>query len=67
VNKTYIIKTFVFLVFIECHSSKKTQKNEIDKDYIFFVHNKFLEENWDGTLAKEYNVKVEYNEMMLLQ
>lgn len=63
-SKLYIIQTFLFLVFIGCQSSKNTQNLETEKDYIFFIHNKFLEENPDGTLAKEYNVKVEYNEIL---
>ena len=63
-KKIYIIQTFLFLVFIGCHSGKKTQNSETEKDYIFFIHNKFLEENTDGTFAKEYNVKVEYNEIL---
>ena len=63
-NKIYIIQTLLFLVFVGCHSSKKTQNSETEKDYIFFIHNKFLEENPDGTFAEEYNVKVEYNEIL---
>ncbi|MFC6096327.1 alpha/beta hydrolase [Flavobacterium qiangtangense] len=63
-SKLYIIQTILFLVSIGCQSSKNTQNLETEKDYIFFIHNKFLEENPDGTLAKEYNVKVEYNQIL---
>lgn len=60
-SKLYIIQTFLFLVFISCQSSKHTQNLETDKDYIFFIHNKFLEENSDGTFSDKYNVTVDYN------
>jgi hypothetical protein len=45
-SKLYIIQTFLFLIFIGCQSSKHTQNLETEKDYIFFIHNKFLEENF---------------------
>lgn len=60
-SKLYIIQIFLFLVFISCQSSKHTQNLETDKDYIFFIHNKFLEENSDGTFSDKYNVTVDYN------
>ena len=60
-SKLYIIQTFLFLVFIGCQSSKHTQNLETEKDYIFFIHNKFLEENSDGTFSDKYNVTVDYN------
>lgn len=60
-SKLYIIQTFLFLVFISCQSSTHTQNLETDKDYIFFIHNKFLEENSDGTFSDKYNVTVDYN------
>ena len=60
-SKLYIIQTFLFLIFIGCQSSKHTQNLETDKDYIFFIHNKFLEENSDGTFSDKYNVTVDYN------
>lgn len=63
-NKFYVIHTLLFLVFLGCHSDKKTKNSETEKDYVFFIHNKFLEENPDGTFAKDYNVKVEYNEIL---
>lgn len=55
-----IIPIVLFLIFTSCNSNKETQKSEVDKDYIFFIHNKFLEENPDGTFADKYNVTVDY-------
>ena len=63
-SKTYIIQTILFFVLLSCQPSKKTQNLETEKDYIFFIHNKFLEENPDGTFSKEYNVKAEYNKIL---
>ena len=63
-NKLYFLSAILFLVFISCYPSKKIQKNEPNEDYIFFIHNKFLEENPDETFDKEYNVKVAYNEIL---
>ncbi|VXB55942.1 MULTISPECIES: alpha/beta hydrolase [Chryseobacterium] len=63
-SKLYIIQAFLFLVFIRCQPSKKIQHLETEKNYIFFIHNKFLEENPDETLEKKYNVKAEYNEIL---
>jgi hypothetical protein len=59
-SKFYIIPALLFLVFVGCHSNKKTQKKGTEKDYIFFLHNKFLEENPDGTFSDKYNVTVDY-------
>lgn len=59
-SKLYIIQTLLFLVFIGCQSSKHTQNLETEKDYIFFLHNKFLEENADGTFTDKFNVTVDY-------
>ncbi|WDF47976.1 alpha/beta hydrolase [Chryseobacterium sp. KACC 21268] len=55
-TKFYIIPALLFLVFVGCHSNKKGT----EKDYIFFLHNKFLEENPDGNFADKYNVTVDY-------
>lgn len=55
-TKFYIIPALLFLVFVGCHSNKKVT----EKDYIFFLHNKFLEENPDGTFSDKYNVTVDY-------
>lgn len=63
-NKAYIIQSILFFVLLSCQPSKKTQNLETEKDYIFFIHNKFLEENPDGTFSKVYNVKAEYNKII---
>lgn len=58
-SKLYIIPALLLLVFAGCHSNKK-QKKVTEKDYIFFLHNKFLEENPDGTFSDKYKVIVDY-------
>lgn len=55
-----LIPLVLFLIFTSCNSNKEDQKSETEKDYIFFLHNKFLEENPDGTFADKYNVTVDY-------
>ncbi len=60
-SKLYSIHIFLFLVLIGCQSGKKIQNSETEKDYIFFIHNKFLEENPDGTFSDKHNVTVDYN------
>ncbi len=50
----------LILVFVVCHSSKKIQTRETEKDYIFFIHNKFLEEIPDRTFSDKYNVTIDY-------
>ena len=52
------------MFYLVANQVKKTQNLETEKDYIFFIHNKFLEENPDGTFSKEYNVKAEYNKIL---
>ena len=58
--KFNIIPFLLFLAFASCHSNKKIQNPKTEKDYIFFIHNKFLEENPDGTFTDKYNVTVDY-------
>jgi len=60
----HIILGIVFLLFIACQPNKKAQNLETEKDYVFFIHNKFLEENPDGTLAEKYNVTAQYSEIL---
>ena len=59
-NLKNLIPLVFFLIFTSCTSNKEAQKSETEKDYIFFIHNKFLEENPDGTFADKYNVTVDY-------
>lgn len=56
--------TFILLIFVACISCSKGNDGSNEKEYIFFLHNKFLEENPESTFSKEYNVKVEYNEIL---
>lgn len=59
-----IIPFLIFLIFTSCNYNKEVTKFETEKDYIFFIHNKFLEENPDGTFSKEYGVKAEYKKIL---
>lgn len=62
--KSSIILLVIFLALINCQSGTKKKKAQIDKNYIFFLHNKFVEENPDGTFASNYGVKAEYKEIL---
>lgn len=56
----YILSfTLIFLVMASYGQSSKgvTLKKE---NYIFFIHNLFLEENPDGTFSDKFNVAVDY-------
>ncbi|RZL35823.1 MAG: alpha/beta hydrolase [Pedobacter sp.] len=64
INKFYAFQTLLLLVLIVCTSGKAPRTIKTEKDYIFFIHNKFLEENPEGTLATKYNVKVAYGEIL---
>lgn len=59
-SKFYIVQIILFLAFIGCQPSKITRNLETEKNYIFFIHNKFLEENPDGTFSDTYNITVDY-------
>ena len=50
---------FIFIV-TNCHSNKEIKNTKYEQDYIFFIHNKFLEDNPDGTFSEKYNVTVDY-------
>jgi hypothetical protein len=52
------------LVLFNCHSSKEAKNSVTDDNYIFFLHNKFLEDNPDGSFSAEYSVKGEYREIL---
>ncbi|MDR2236845.1 MAG: alpha/beta hydrolase [Chryseobacterium sp.] len=58
----FILSLMSFMLVFNCAPSpkKETAKNE-EKNYIFFLHNKFLESNPSGAFATDYNTKVEYN------
>ncbi len=49
---------------LSCHSNLKEEKKQQENNYVFFLHNKFLEDNVSGTLDPKYNTKAEYNEIV---
>ncbi|ASW74010.1 hypothetical protein IQ37_07260 [Chryseobacterium piperi] len=58
-----LILFLVSLFLFNCHPNK-TELNKTEKKYIFFLHNKFLEQNLSGTFEPNYGVKAEYNEIL---
>lgn len=58
-SKYILAFTLIFLVMASYGQSSKgvTLKKE---NYIFFLHNLFLEENPDGTFSDKFNVAVDY-------
>ena len=63
-TKIILIPILLLLIFTNCQSSKKSENPNNENNYIFFLHNKFLEENPDGTFDKKYGVKAEYNKIL---
>jgi len=59
-----VISVLLFFIFTSCQSITEKQNEAEEKDYIFFLHNKFLEENSDGTYESKYDIKVEYNTIL---
>lgn len=59
-TKIVLIPILLLLIFTNCQSSKKSENPNNENNYVFFIHNKFLEENPDGTFADKYNVTVDY-------
>ncbi|MBO6200399.1 MAG: alpha/beta hydrolase [Chryseobacterium sp.] len=59
-TKIILIPILLLLIFTNCQSSKKSENPNNENNYVFFIHNKFLEENPDGTFADKYNVTVDY-------
>lgn len=58
-----IIFLSVLIIHLNCYS-KATKNNTTERKYIFFLHNKFLEENPDGTYESNYGVKAEYSKIL---
>lgn len=53
------------LLFIaNCHSNIKSRNLDFENNYVFFLHNQFLESNPDETFAPEYGVTAEYNKVL---
>lgn len=59
-TKIILIPILLLLIFTNCQSSKKSENPNNENNYVFFIHNKFLEENPDATFADKYNVTVDY-------
>ncbi|HFK5504953.1 alpha/beta hydrolase [Elizabethkingia anophelis] len=59
-----IILLIIFISSLSCSANKKDGRNGDQKNYIFFLHNKFIENNPSGTFDSVYNVKAEYNEIL---
>ncbi len=45
-------------------SQHKISKNVKDQDYIFFLHNKYLETHNDGDYDTVYKTKIEYSKVL---
>ena len=60
----FLIFLFSLNLLIQNCSPSKSQSGNNEKNYIFFLHNKFVEENLDGTYEPKYGIKSEYNEIL---
>jgi hypothetical protein len=63
-TKFLFIPILLSLFLINCHSNKEIQNSDNEDNYIFFLHNKFLENNDSGTFAQDYGVKAEYKKIL---
>ena len=61
----------IAFIFFSCNADAQQKdnysaknKSPLEDNYIFFLHNKFLELNPDGTFAPEYGVKAEYHDAL---
>jgi hypothetical protein len=61
---TYILLFIISISFISCGLNKESTQKKVDKNYIFFLHNRFIENNPPGTYDSVYNVIAEYNEII---
>ncbi|WP_421944210.1 hypothetical protein [Pedobacter sp.] len=57
---SYVFSVLLVLIFTASQLNGKTFLPKTEKNYIFFIHNKFLEENPDQTFTEKYNVTVDY-------
>ena len=55
-----LAQILLICIITNCHSNKEIKNTKYEQDYIFFIHNKFLEDNPDGTFSEKYNVTVDY-------
>ena len=61
-NLKYLGLSLSLLMFMACQKNLVNQKSS--DNYIFFIHNKFLENNVSGTLEPKYGTRAEYNEII---
>ena len=61
-NLKYLGLSLSLLMFLACQKNLVNQKSS--DNYIFFIHNKFLENNVSGTLEPKYGTRAEYNEII---
>lgn len=54
----------ILLIGLMSCSQHKISKSVKDKDYIFFLHNKYLETHNDGDYDTVYKTKVEYSKVL---
>ncbi|WP_231128631.1 alpha/beta hydrolase [Chryseobacterium vaccae] len=59
-----ILSALISIISFSCQPHKKTETVPEEKNYVFFLHNKFLENHPSGTISPEYNTKAEYNEIL---
>lgn len=59
-----ILPALIAMISFSCQPHTKTEAAPEEKNYVFFLHNKFLENNPSGTISPEYNTKAEYNEIL---
>jgi len=58
-----ILLILITFLNFSCNSNYKKSKQN-DSKYIFFLHNKFIENNPDGTYESKYGVKAEYSKIL---
>lgn len=62
--RKFIWAAVILTASFSCKPHQKTEIVREEKNYVFFLHNKFVENNPSGTIAPEYNTKAEYNEIL---
>lgn len=63
-TKFLFIPILLSLLITNCQSNKESKNSDNEDKYIFFLHNKFLENNDSGTFSQDYGVKAEFNEIL---
>ena len=60
--KISVLFTLAIVICLSCQSN--STKKKTNQKYIFFLHNKFVEENPDGTFEPNYGVRAEYGKIL---